>query len=338
MLTKKSLQQSTALTDIMDADWFEKCVNHLNDAIVITEAEALDFPGPKILWANDFFYKLTGYEPAEIIGQSPRILQGPLTDQSALKKLRTALEKWEVCSVEVLNYKKDGSTFWNEFEVTPVTNKAGYYTHWIAVQRDITKRKQAEDITNKAHGLLKTAEKLSHIGSWEWDIEKDQFTMSDEWLRMHGVTTRNITMDELMPIAHPDDADAIQKNFKDALDGLRTYEISHRFIRQDNGEVRFVNSKGIVNFDEKGKPYKVLGTAQDITEKVKSEQILKESEERFRSLFEESPFGIILCDAVKDKKGKLIDYMHVQGNKSVVNHLGIEGKYIIGKTALDRRH
>lgn len=287
MLTKKPQQKPLNLPHIMDAAWFEKCVNHLNDAIIITEAEPVDSPGPIILWANDVFYKNTGYEPSEIVGKSPRILQGPLTDKSVLKKLRTALQKWQVCRVEVLNYKKDGSTFWNEFEVTPVANEIGIYTHWIAVQRDITERKQSEEITKKAYGLLKTAEKLAHIGSWECDIAKDKFTMSDEWVRIHGVTNNNLTMDELIPIAHPDDVKAIEKNFKEALDGLRTYDLIHRIIRQDNGEERIVHAKGIVSFDKQGKPFKVLGTVQDITERRLVEKELDEHRNHLEVLVKE---------------------------------------------------
>ncbi len=83
-------------------------------------------------------------------------------------------------------------------------------------------------------------------------------------------------MDELLPIAHPDDVKAIEKNFKEALDGLRTYELTHPFTRQNTGEVRFVNSKGIVSFDKQGKPYTVLGTVQDITERKLIEKELEE--------------------------------------------------------------
>jgi diguanylate cyclase (GGDEF)-like protein/PAS domain S-box-containing protein len=146
-MVKKTVVSSNP-SDILGSDWFQKCVNYLNDAIIVTEAEPTHSPGPRILWANDILYKSTGYQPSEVIGKSPRILQGPLTDKSVLKRLSTALENWEVCRVEVLNYKKDGSTFWNEFEVTPIANKSGWYTHWISVQRDVTERKLAEEKLN----------------------------------------------------------------------------------------------------------------------------------------------------------------------------------------------
>jgi diguanylate cyclase (GGDEF)-like protein/PAS domain S-box-containing protein len=139
---------STDSSDILASNWFQKCVNYLNDAVIVTEAEPTHSPGPRILWANDIFYESTGYQPSEIIGRSPRILQGPLTDKSVLKRLNTALENWEVCRVEVLNYKKDGTTFWNEFEVTPIADETGWFTHWISVQRDVTERKLAEEKLN----------------------------------------------------------------------------------------------------------------------------------------------------------------------------------------------
>ena len=304
MITAKPLQKLSKLPDGIDSAWFETCVNHLNDAIVITEARPLDLPGPRILWANDIFYRLTGYQPSEIVGQSPRILQGPLTDQSVLRKLRAAIETWQVCRVEILNYKKDGSTFWNEFEVTPLANDAGHFTHWIAVQRDITERKEAEEITKKAYALLKTAEKLAHIGSWEWDIQRDIFTMSDEWLLIHGLTNKNITMDELLPIAHPDDAKAIEQNFKDALDGIRPYSIIHRIIQQDNGKERVVSAKGIVSFDQQGKPSKILGTVQDITERKLAEEELERHRHHLEVVVKERTHDLTLLN--KELKKEII--------------------------------
>ena len=90
-MVKKTVVSSNP-SDILGSDWFQKCVNYLNDAIIVTEAEPTHSPGPRILWANDILYKSTGYQPSDVIGKSPRILQGPLTDKSVLKRLSTALE------------------------------------------------------------------------------------------------------------------------------------------------------------------------------------------------------------------------------------------------------
>jgi PAS domain S-box-containing protein len=185
MMTKKIVVSSVA-SNILGADWFDKCANHLNDAIIVTEAEPISSPGPRILWANNVFYNLTGYQPAEIIGKSPRILQGPLTDRAALKRLRTALENWEICRVEVLNYKKDGTTFWNEFEVTPIANEDGYYTHWISVQRDVTERKQLEALITENEERYSYAIKGANVGVWDLQVDSESIYYSPIWKNMLG--------------------------------------------------------------------------------------------------------------------------------------------------------
>jgi PAS domain S-box-containing protein len=125
----------------------QSVVVHTNDAVIITEAEPIDAPGPRILYVNEAFTHITGYSPDEVLGKTPRILQGAKTDQAKLQKVRAALARWEPVTVEVINYRKDGSEFWNEFSLVPVADSKGWYTHWIAVQRDTTERKRADEIS-----------------------------------------------------------------------------------------------------------------------------------------------------------------------------------------------
>lgn len=139
MLPPLIIPQGAELSELL-----QLCLARLNDAVLITEAEPFDDPGPRIVWANDVFYKQTGFSPAEVIGQSPRILQGPDTDLAALRRIRVALEGWKPIRETVLNYRKDGTAYWNEFEVVPVANDQGWYTHWVSVQRDVTERKRLE--------------------------------------------------------------------------------------------------------------------------------------------------------------------------------------------------
>ncbi|HCL06483.1 MAG TPA: hypothetical protein DHW64_11225 [Chitinophagaceae bacterium] len=119
-------------------------ITNTNDAILITEAEPIEGAGPKILYVNEAFTRMTGYTAEEVIGQTPRILQGPGTDQQELQRLKNALRNWEPCDIEVLNYKKNGEPFWNNFTVAPVANESGWYTHWVAVERDVTERRKTD--------------------------------------------------------------------------------------------------------------------------------------------------------------------------------------------------
>lgn len=123
----------------------EVCIEHMNDAVVITEAEPISKPGPQIVWANKIFYERNGYSPEEVIGNTPRMLQGPGTDRATLDRVREALAKWLPIRAELLNYRKDGTSYWNEFEIVPVANEQGGFTHWVSVQRDTTERKKMEE-------------------------------------------------------------------------------------------------------------------------------------------------------------------------------------------------
>ncbi|MDB6154150.1 MAG: two-component system sensor protein, partial [Chthoniobacteraceae bacterium] len=122
----------------------ENAIEHANDAILITEAEPIDEPGPRIIYVNKAFTDTTGYTESEVIGKTPRILQGPNTNPETKRLIRHALERWKPVRVELINYRKDGSEFWEELNIVPVANEKGWFTHWVSVQRDITERKQAE--------------------------------------------------------------------------------------------------------------------------------------------------------------------------------------------------
>ncbi|WP_392480229.1 PAS domain S-box protein [Nostoc sp. C110] len=124
----------------------QSVVVNTNDAVVITEAQPIGEPGPHIIYVNEAFTRITGYSLEEVLGKTPRILQGEKTSRAELDKVWTALSRWETVTVQVINYRKDGSEFWNEFSIVPVADQTGWYTHWISVQRDITERKRLDEI------------------------------------------------------------------------------------------------------------------------------------------------------------------------------------------------
>ncbi|WP_100611131.1 PAS domain S-box protein [Confluentibacter lentus] len=122
----------------------QSVITHTNDAVLITEAEPQDEPGPRIIYVNEAFTKMTGYTAEEVIGKSPRLLQGPKTDKKELARLGKALRNWQPCEVTTLNYKKNGEEFWINFTVSPVADETGWYTHWIAIERDVTAAKNEQ--------------------------------------------------------------------------------------------------------------------------------------------------------------------------------------------------
>lgn len=105
----------------------ESVVLSTNDAVVITEAEPIDEPGPRIVYVNPAFTRITGYTLEEVLGKTPRILQGDDTDRTALDRIRTALQNWQPVRVDLINRRKDGSQYWVELSIVPVTDEKGWY-------------------------------------------------------------------------------------------------------------------------------------------------------------------------------------------------------------------
>ena len=134
----------------------DKILSTVRDAVLVTIAEPVDDPGPIIVYANEALVHHSGYGLEELLGRTPRMLQGPGTDRAELDRLRKALEAWQPVTVELLNYRKDGSEFWIELDVVPLADAAGWYTHWVSVQRDITQRRRAEAEREEQRRVVQT--------------------------------------------------------------------------------------------------------------------------------------------------------------------------------------
>lgn len=144
----------------------ETALARLNDIVMITEARPIDEPGPRIVFVNDAFERITGYSRAEALGRSPRFLQGPRTRRSELDRVRAALQRCEFVAVQVINYRKSGGDFWNEFSIIPITDEKGNCTHFVSIQRDITEQVKLEE-------QLRQAQRLEALGQLTGGVAHD---------------------------------------------------------------------------------------------------------------------------------------------------------------------
>ncbi len=135
-----SLKRDERLARVIDA-----AIDHVDEAVLITTT-GLDLPGPEIVYVNDGFCRMTGYAAEEVLGKTPRILQGPKTDRAELDRLRRCLSQGRTFyGGEIINYRKDGSEYVLAWYIVPMVDEAGEITHWMANQRDVTERRALED-------------------------------------------------------------------------------------------------------------------------------------------------------------------------------------------------
>jgi PAS domain S-box-containing protein len=122
----------------------------------ITIADAR-LPGRPLIYVNEGFERLTGYSADEALGRNCRFLQGRGSDPETVESIRRALRDERDCTVEILNFRKDGTPFWNRLSITPVNDADGRVTHFIGVQSDVTQRRLAEEALRGANEKLKRA-------------------------------------------------------------------------------------------------------------------------------------------------------------------------------------
>ncbi len=123
--------------------WMESALAHCSDGVVVTENVSTGKWGPPIALANQAFLAATAYTSAEVIGKTFDIFAAEKTDEDTLAKIQNAFEKITPLATELILYRADGSPFWAELNMLPVPDKAGFLSHWLLIERDITEQKKA---------------------------------------------------------------------------------------------------------------------------------------------------------------------------------------------------
>ncbi len=141
-------------------------VVNANDAVLIAEVQPGDSLGARIVYVNEAFTRMTGYVAEDAIGRTMRILLGPRTERERLDEVRRALANLAPVRIEMVNYRQDGSEFWVDANFVPIIDDDGEFRRWMAVQRDITSRKRAEELErdrNRALEMMANNEPLEKL-------------------------------------------------------------------------------------------------------------------------------------------------------------------------------
>jgi len=274
------------VTDTRDQDaqlnLLEAAVARMSDMVLITDASTSEKAGDVlIVFVNDAFVTATGYSRADVIGKSAWMLQGPKTQQDQLDRIREAIISEQRIKVELINYTKAGKEFWVETNIAPIRDDAGNLTHYVAIQRDISDRREAEAESRLNLERFKLAAEATTDVIWDWDIKSDTIwwssAMEHVYLR-HPNAELGRRTDVWVEGLHPEDRDRVEASLMHVVNGGRSrWEEEYRFVR-GNGTIAEVIDRAFVIRDDDGKATRVIGSMTDLSRQRDLEARLRQSQ------------------------------------------------------------
>ncbi len=237
---------------------YRRIVETSREGICITDANR------RFTFVNARMADMFGYRVEELLGRSPLIL----ADEQVQPELTRLMERRRQGIGEggEMRFKhRDGSDLWVWYESSPFQDPPGNFAGAMSMLLDITDRKRAEERLRQSEAQLAEAQALAHIGSWEWDLRTDRASRSDELCRIFGLTHDQFRSTPSYERVHPEDRDRVRETIDSAARDGEPWSVEYRVLRPDG--VRVVHARGQVARNEAGRPIRMFGTIQDITER-----------------------------------------------------------------------
>ncbi|WP_340104537.1 PAS domain S-box protein [Rhodohalobacter sp. 8-1] len=292
------------------------------DSVIITDAEE------RITWVNDAFTKLSGYSLDECKGQVPGdFLQGPKTNSGAKRRLKKGIEKKVSVDEVILNYSKDGKSYWLEINIDPIFNENGECTHFIAIQRNVTEKVEREEKLRKTVERYDTVSKATSDTIWDFDLSEDKMHYNNNIYTMFGYK-----FEEVSHLAswwrskiHPNDQLYISQELRNAISfGKDRFQMEYRF-RCADGSYKHIYDRAFLIKGENGDPVRMIGAMQDITKMVEEQEQMK----LLQSVITNTNESVVITEAeTMDQSGGKIVYV----NDAFTSMTGYSEEEVLGQT------
>lgn len=317
-------------------------IANVNDAILITEAEALDEPfGPRIIYANTAFTQMCGYTWGELIGKTPRLLQGEQTSSAELAKIRVALQSGLPICTELINYKKNGSTYWVDLNILPIADQTGKITHFVSIEREITQPKQKQEVLENSEecvaaeiaiqesqqqrlcdrqlaieALRDSEERFRNLveasSDLIWEVDKNGiYTYVSPKVRdILGYEPEEVlgkSPVEFMPL---DRRESIAHDFAVIFITPQAFQCLENIQIHHHGHLVWLETSGVPIFDSEGTFQGYRGISRDITQRQQAETSLRHTQQQLQAILDNSPAVIYVIDT--DNRFLLINSKYEQ--------------------------
>lgn len=260
------------------------------NGVIVTDSNA------RIQWVNKSFEKISGYTLSEVIGKVPgSFLQGKDTDRGTVNYLRKKIHNAEPFECEILNYNKEGKTYWIKISGQPIFDKKGNVVQFFALEEDITRRKESEQKILEYEKRFRVV--LEKIGDnyWEHDYVNEETYFSSVDTDLLGYTKEELTNNAEIwwNSIHDEDRHLLEKTDEGYRNGsISNHSLEYRMYNK-GGLIRWVLDRGVViEKTADGKPLKTVGTHTDITSLKETEESLKKAEERWQFALEGAGDGV----------------------------------------------
>lgn len=293
-MESKSPQAVTNVSLQENIDCTQLPIDSAQDGII-----SMDHDGNITAW-NSQAEHIFGYSSSQALGREMTALIVPPAYRERCRQGVSQYKMTDTSNIifkrmEITGMRSDCTEF--PMELTVGTLKQNGSCTFTAAIHDLTERKQAQRLLKDKEQMLSESQRIAHIGSWSMNLATEVISWSEEMYRIFGVAPESFEhgLNAFIKLVHPEDRAAMNIWISDCINGKEPPEIDYRIIRPD-GSIRFIRGNGGLQCDKLNIPLRLVGSAQDITERKKMEDELKASEAKLRSIIKVSPVPMALYD------------------------------------------